>query len=121
CPSGAIPRLDLETKRGQVLGRAEIDRTRCLPWAQNTPCNVCEEMCPVPEKAIVLSEPRLITRTDGTQDYLSRPTVIPGRCIGCGICENKCPVEGTAAIVVRSQTHAGGRGRGRGEGRLNRD
>jgi ferredoxin len=117
CPSGAIPKLDLETKRAQVLGRAVIDQARCLPWANGTPCMVCEEMCPVPQKAIVLSEPRLITRPDGTQDYLSRPTVIPGRCIGCGICENKCPVEGTAAIVVRRQAHAGGRGRGRGEGR----
>jgi polyferredoxin/formate hydrogenlyase subunit 6/NADH:ubiquinone oxidoreductase subunit I len=119
CPSGAIPKLDLETKRRQVLGAAVIDETRCLPWAQGTPCIVCEEMCPVPEKAIVLSEPRLITRPDGTQDYLARPTVIPHRCIGCGVCENKCPVEGTAAIVIRRTGQAGGRGRGRGEGRLN--
>ena len=118
CPSGAIPKLDLETKRVQVLGRAVIDQARCLPWANGTPCVVCEEMCPVPEKAIVLSEPRLIARPTGTQDYFSRPTVIPGRCIGCGICENRCPVEGTAAIVVRRQAHGGGRGRGRGEGRL---
>ena len=33
CPSGAIPRLDLEAKREQVLGLAFIDRDRCLPWA----------------------------------------------------------------------------------------
>ena len=63
-------------------------------------------MCPVPQKAIVLSEQRLIARADGTQDYLAQPTVIPGRCIGCGICENKCPVEGAAAIVV--QRHGSG-------------
>ena len=100
CPSGAIPELGLEEKRRQVIGVAVIDRDRCLPWAADTPCIVCQEMCPVPDKAIELLGERLITRPDGSQDYLSRPKVIAGRCIGCGICEFKCPVEGTSAIVV---------------------
>jgi polyferredoxin len=100
CPSGAIPKLDLEPKRKKVLGIAVIDRNRCLPWASNAPCIVCQEMCPIPNKAIVLTGKRLITRADGTQDYLARPEVVPERCIGCGICEYKCPLEGTAAIVV---------------------
>ena len=100
CPSGAIPKLDLDEKRKQVIGLAVIDRNRCLPWAQDTTCVVCEEMCPVSDKAIILEGQRLITRADGTQDYLSRPKVIASRCIGCGICEYKCPLEGPAAIVV---------------------
>ena len=100
CPSGAIPPLSLPEKRAQVIGVAVIDRDRCLPWASDTPCIVCQEMCPVPEKAIVLSGQRLITRPDGSQDYLSRPKVVASRCIGCGICEYKCPLEGSAAIVV---------------------
>ncbi len=100
CPSGAIPLLSLAAKRRRVLGVAVIDRDRCLPWASDTPCIVCEEMCPVSDKAIELGGRRLITRSDGTEDYLSRPTVVASRCIGCGICEFKCPVEGPAAIVV---------------------
>ena len=100
CPSGAIPKLDLEDKRTRVLGVAVIDRNRCLPWASNTPCIVCQEMCPISKKAIVLSDQRLITRPDGTQDYLARPKVVAKRCIGCGICEYKCPLEGASAIVV---------------------
>jgi polyferredoxin/Pyruvate/2-oxoacid:ferredoxin oxidoreductase delta subunit len=100
CPSGAIPALSLERKRKQVIGLAVIDRNRCLPWASDTPCIVCQEMCPVSEKAIELSGQHLITRADGTQDYLARPKVISSRCIGCGICEYKCPLEGPAAIVV---------------------
>ncbi len=100
CPSGAIPLLSLAAKRRQVLGVAVIDRDRCLPWASDTPCIVCEEMCPVSDKAIELSERRPITRSDGAENYLSRPTVVASRCIGCGICEYKCPVEGPAAIVV---------------------
>jgi polyferredoxin len=101
CPSGAIPKLTLEKKRQQVIGLAVIDRNRCLPWALDTPCAVCQEMCPIPDKAIVLTGEHLITRPDGTQDYLARPKVIAPRCIGCGICENKCPVAGTSAIVVQ--------------------
>ena len=100
CPSGAIPPLALPKKRRAVIGVAVIDTDRCLPWAAGTPCIVCEEMCPVPDKAIELGRQRLITRADGSQDYLSRPTVVASRCIGCGICEYKCPVEGTSAIVI---------------------
>jgi polyferredoxin/formate hydrogenlyase subunit 6/NADH:ubiquinone oxidoreductase subunit I len=111
CPSGAIPELGLEEKRRQVIGVAVIDRERCLPWAADTPCIVCQEMCPVPDKAIELLGERLITRPDGSQDYLSRPKVVPRRCIGCGICEFKCPVEGTAAIVVVPWSSGHGRRR----------
>ncbi len=111
CPSGAIPALDLPVKQTQVIGRAAIDRSRCLPWALGQPCLICEEMCPVPEKAIVMDEPQLVTRDDGTQDTIARPYVVNQRCIGCGICENKCPVEGTAAIVVRRSSGAQGRQR----------
>ena len=100
CPSGAIPPLSLPEKRRQVLGLAVIDKDRCLPWAQDTPCIVCQEMCPVPDKAIELRGQRLITRENGSRDYLARPVVIAARCIGCGICEYKCPLEGPAAIVV---------------------
>lgn len=100
CPSGAIPELSLEEKRTRVLGIAVIDRDRCLPWAQDTPCIVCQEMCPVPEKAIELDEGRYVPTPDGGENWVVRPKVIVARCIGCGICETKCPVAGTSAIVV---------------------
>jgi Pyruvate/2-oxoacid:ferredoxin oxidoreductase delta subunit len=57
-------------------------------------------MCPVADKAIELRGERLITRAGGRRDYLARPVVVADRCIGCGICEYKCPLEGPAAIVV---------------------
>ncbi len=97
-----------------MIGLAVIDRDRCLPWALDTPCAVCQEMCPIPDKAIVLAGEHLITRPDGTQDYLARPKVVARRCIGCGICENKCPVAGTAAIVVQPTNPALASGGGLG-------
>ncbi|MGC8873088.1 MAG: 4Fe-4S binding protein [Chloroflexia bacterium] len=99
CPVEAIPPLSLEEKRQQVLGRASIDRDRCLPWAAGQPCIVCEEMCPVPEKAVVLEEVEM-EQEDGRRVRLQRPHVVEQRCIGCGICEYKCPLPGTAAIRV---------------------
>jgi MauM/NapG family ferredoxin protein len=99
CPVAAIPPLGLEEKRRAVLGRAYIDRHRCIPWADHHSCIVCEEMCPVPEKAIVLEE---VTVADaaGQPVTVQRPRVVEERCIGCGICEYKCPVSGEAAIRV---------------------
>ena len=83
-----------------MLGIATIDRDRCLPWAQDTPCIVCQEMCPVPDKAIVLDEGRYVPSPSGGENWVVRPKVVVERCIGCGICEYKCPVAGTSAIVV---------------------
>jgi ferredoxin len=99
CPSGAIPDLSLETKRQAVIYKASVNRDRCLPWASATPCIVCEEMCPLPEKAIQLEEVDILA-ADGGQLTLQRPSVDRELCIGCGICEHACPLEGEAAIRV---------------------
>jgi len=99
CPVQAIPSLNLEEKRRQVIGLAYIDQNRCIPWADHKDCIVCEEMCPVPDKAIKLE--RLEVRNgDGQMVTVQRPQVIRERCIGCGICEYKCPLNGEAAIRV---------------------
>ncbi len=99
CPSGAIPRLSLPEKQRQIIGQASIDRNRCLPWSGETPCVVCEEMCPVPDKAIWLEEVA-VPGPDGAVQVRQRPHVDRAQCIGCGICENKCPLAGRAAIRV---------------------
>jgi len=99
CPVEAIPPLSLENKRKQVIGKAQIDQNRCLPWAEGEDCIVCEEMCPIPEKAIYLEEAQVIT-SEGEEITIQRPVVIHNLCTGCGICENKCPVSGEAAIQV---------------------
>ncbi len=99
CPVQAIPPLSLEEKRLAVIGRAYIDHNRCIPWADHYDCIVCEEMCPVPDKAIKLIASEY-QRPDGETVTILLPEVNRELCIGCGICEYKCPVNGDAAIRV---------------------
>jgi MauM/NapG family ferredoxin protein len=109
CPTDAIPPLDLETKRTMVIGQASIDRNRCIPWADNRNCLVCEEMCPLPEKAILL-EAVTVQTVQGETVEVKLPHVLRDRCIGCGICENRCPLNGEAAIRVYAPTELGSLG-----------
>ena len=181
CPTAAIRPISLEEKLGRGkwtekgpirLGTAFVDRGRCLPWAMDTPCIVCQENCPVSPKAIRVIEtlqpvgggPVTVRRSGGafiegdfaaaasqrrpygSGDYyclaegrppkrivsfgavrlqiaeqspwspapapgsqvrlavrLQQPQVDPGRCIGCGICEHECPVQGLRAIRVTAE------------------
>jgi polyferredoxin len=99
CPTQAIPMLPLAEKQTTVIGSAYIDQNRCIAWADGWDCIVCQEMCPVPDKAVILEKAEVI-RADGTTAVIQRPEVLRDRCIGCGICEYKCPVDGEAAIRV---------------------
>ena len=99
CPVQAIPPLTLDEKRQEIIGKAYIDQDRCIAWADHGDCVVCEEMCPVPDKAIQLEEAQ-VWGADQSTLTVKLPHVLRDRCIGCGICEYKCPVNGTAAIRV---------------------
>jgi ferredoxin len=99
CPVKAIPSLNLDEKRQQQIGSAYIDENRCIAWADHIECVVCEEMCPLAEKAITLEQWEGIGG-DGKVQTVPLPRVNRDLCIGCGICEYKCPINGDAAIRV---------------------
>ena len=101
CPTGAIKKLDPSEKEKVKIGLAMIDKGRCLPYAHATPCIVCEEVCPTPKKAIWFEKVKVKNR-DGKELILNQPRVDLELCIGCGICEAKCPVLGQPAITVTS-------------------
>ena len=188
CPTAALRPLSVDERMGRNqyaargalrTGMAFVDHGRCLPWAMDTPCIVCQENCPVSPKAIYtrveyrtlrngshllesLSGNRMVLDGGGWKvdtlaggDYflqwadrapiaiagnaertftlavmpqtaflpkpgdaiqvavrLQKPYVDPHRCIGCGICEHECPVQGQRAIRVSAENesrHAGHR------------
>lgn len=101
CPTGAIMPLTVEEKLKRKIGTAFYNRGRCLPWAMNIECIVCEEVCPTSPKAIWF-ESVDVTLRDGKAKKLKRPYVDTKLCVGCGICEKKCPVRDEPAIYVTS-------------------
>jgi polyferredoxin len=96
CPNRAIPLQTLAQKQTTSIGVARIDETTCVVYKEKFNCLVCEEVCPVPEKAIRYE----VTGELGDDgEPLREPKMIPERCIGCGICEAKCPAEPVAIRV----------------------
>jgi polyferredoxin len=74
CPTAAIRPISLDERLGRGdfassgpirIGTAFVDRSRCLPWAMDRPCIVCQENCPVSPKAIFTREAFQPVRLDG--------------------------------------------------------
>ncbi len=86
CPTGALSPLSLEQRLGVGpfesegpvrIGTAFIDRGRCLPWAMDAPCLVCQENCPVSPKAIYSrAEYRIIRDGERRVRSATRTTVV---------------------------------------------
>lgn len=101
CPTEAILPLPLEQKKHTPMGLAYFDKNLCIPYAQNKDCIVCEEHCPTPDKAIKF-EIKEVLLADGSIKMVKYPFVIKELCIGCGICEDKCPLPGAPGIFVNT-------------------
>jgi polyferredoxin len=74
CPTAAIRPLSPEERLGTGpyktagpvrIGTAFVDQGRCLPWAMDRPCIVCQENCPVSPKAIFTREAFVALRQSG--------------------------------------------------------
>ena len=98
CPTGAITKLALPVKQQTKIGVAVVNKKICIPWATGTDCLVCEEHCPIADKAIQLREENVNGR------LIKRPYIDSYLCVGCGICQNKCPVQPVRAVRVKPIT-----------------
>ncbi len=94
CPTGAIRALDMEQKRSFVIGVAEIDEQRCLPYATGEECKICVDECTQAgyhalefvSVGTELDDQGLPVEGTG----VVAPKLIEHRCIGCGLCQTRC-------------------------------
>jgi MauM/NapG family ferredoxin protein len=84
CPTGALDAA-LSDPRAVRMGRARVLAERCYAHA-GILCRTCLDECPFEGEAIV-------------QDAELRP-VVTERCVGCGLCEARCPAPEVAIRIV---------------------
>lgn len=84
CPTGALDPA-LSDPRAVRMGRARVVPDLCFAH-QGILCRTCLDECPFEGEAI-------------RQDDALRP-VVTERCVGCGLCEARCPAPDVAIRVV---------------------
>ncbi|MCZ6677684.1 MAG: 4Fe-4S dicluster domain-containing protein [Candidatus Poribacteria bacterium] len=82
CPSGALQKLTADEIQ---IGLAEVSYDTCLR-SREIDCRYCIDACPMGEKAIRLDSQR-------------RVEVLPSGCVGCGVCQHRCPTAPKSIIV----------------------
>lgn len=91
CPTGAIERITPIAKSSIQIGHAVWIKENCIAYAGEHNCNNCARHCPV--GAIQL----IPVNENEKRKYVSVNTEL---CIGCGACENLCPVRPLSAIYI---------------------
>jgi polyferredoxin len=117
CPTGAIKPVALAEKKQLKIGTAYFNKNKCYPWNENLNCLVCEEHCPTPEKSIKFWDVEVLEQETNSLITVKRPYVVTETCIGCGICETKCPLKDEPGVRVTArgearhpERYSGGRG-----------
>jgi polyferredoxin len=117
CPTGAIRSVPLAEKKELKIGTAYFNKNKCYPWNENLDCLVCEEHCPTPEKSIKFWDVEVYEQETNRVITVKRPYVVTETCIGCGICETKCPLKDEPGVRVTArgearhpERYSGGRG-----------
>jgi ferredoxin-type protein NapG len=82
CPSGAL----VPTALGLIdMGTAVVREHLCVR-VEGEDCQICVQQCPIGSVAIELRDDRVHVIEDG--------------CTGCGVCENRCPTNPKAIVVI---------------------
>ncbi|HVX85462.1 MAG TPA: 4Fe-4S dicluster domain-containing protein [Phycisphaerae bacterium] len=89
CPSGALKLVD---RALLGMGTAKVDALMCLRNSGEN-CTLCLDVCPVGKD--FGEQPALIVSAE-----TGRVRVRKNICIGCGLCESRCPTEPAAITIV---------------------
>ena len=87
CPTGALQKV--EKKEDVKMGLAVVNELTCVSHNGTGACGACHTICPLKNKAL-------------TQGMFNRPTIHSDYCVGCGLCEEVCILDGVKAIRVFS-------------------
>ena len=93
CPTDAIRPLTVAETSSTRIGHAVWVRKNCLPVTDGVSCGNCARHCP--SGAILM-----VPMDANDPESIKIPAVNTERCIGCGACENLCPVRPFSAIYV---------------------
>lgn len=92
CPTGAIRKITREEKTEYHSGTARVNLDMCISFSEDVHCGNCAYHCPTGAIKMV--------KDDNGRRF---PTVEASVCIGCGACENLCPVRPVSAITVNGR------------------
>ena len=99
CPTGAIRPITTADKSATQIGYAIWKKDLCVVITDNVTCDLCSFKCPTAAIS-------LIPQSANDQASPKIPMVDTNRCIGCGACEQLCPVRPYSAIYVEGvDTH----------------
>ena len=93
CPTGAIKPITIEDKSAEQIGHAVWVAEACIANTEGVACGNCARHCTT--GAIHMVNPK-----DAKSEDILIPAVDTEKCIGCGACENLCPVRPLSAIYV---------------------
>lgn len=100
CPKGAIMPIDSDARLSVQIGIAVLVKELCLNGSSDSICSICADSCPA--WAIKMKEDYNLemVEVDGTRRHRIFPTIEEALCIGCGLCEYRCPSSGAKAIHI---------------------
>ena len=93
CPTSAIRSIEKEERTAIQVGHAVLIKKNCLAANGEASCGNCARHCPVQAIEMVPVNP-------DDKESPKVPAIDEIKCIGCGACENLCPVRPFSAIYV---------------------
>ena len=97
CPAGAIEAITREDKSSTQIGHAVWVEKNCVVLTDGVKCGNCACWCPAGAITMIDKDPDAL-------DPVQTPMINIERCIGCGACENLCPVRPFSAIYVEGHS-----------------